>query len=86
MTGEKEKVRLDNIALEDKFDKNFVDALKKEFGDEITLAGIVLIHKPVTPIIVNHETQKEVEDKVIHIQSPDGKLIDRISNVMKQVK
>lgn len=80
-----EKIILDNVLIEALFDPGFVARLKKEFGGEMTLAGIFLILKPATPVVISHENQKDIDTRRVHIHSPDEQAIDKISHILEKV-
>ncbi len=85
MPAKKEKVILENVSIEKILDNNFVNLFKKEFGNDAIPIGIIFISRLI-PIIVNHEDQNEVDNRIVHINSQDEQLIEKIVKVFEQVK
>ncbi|MBI4447187.1 MAG: hypothetical protein HY645_14930 [Acidobacteria bacterium] len=85
MTRIAEKIVLDNVLLEELFEPGFVARLRKEFDGEVMIAGIFLISRPATPVVISHENQKDIETRRVHINSPDEQSLDKVSRVLEKV-
>lgn len=81
---QKEKVRVNNTSIENLINKNFLESIEKEVGQDIIPISIVFIKKPATPIIISHENQKEIEDKILHINCLDESILDKLAKLLEK--
>lgn|SRR3989338_8016278 len=86
MPVKKERVSLEGILVENLIDKTFMESLRKNVDSELRPVGIVLVDKSGVPLVVTHETPRDIESRIVHIQSPNELLIDRIVKVFEEAK
>ena len=84
-----EKLLIENKLLKDFLKDDFTNKLDK-FG-KIFPISIVFINeierdgkKISNPIIISHQNNEEVKNKIIHVESPDSDLIDKIVKLIEE--
>ncbi|QQG40149.1 MAG: hypothetical protein HYS81_01935 [Candidatus Aenigmatarchaeota archaeon] len=81
-----ESVRLHGVGLGDLFDKEFASNLS-QMDKDIMPASIVLVkvknNMPI-PLIMSHQNKKEVEDKILHIESPDPEFLQKVKSMISR--
>jgi len=77
-----EKVQIENVTLNDIFKEEFIKKVSK-LGKSIFPITVVFINeferdgkKQAYPLVLSHQSSKEVETKILHIESPDTDLLD----------
>lgn len=82
-----EKVRLDNSSVGKLLNQTFFKKIT-ELEEGIEPAFIILVknkdNKSI-PLIINHQNSKEVEDKIIHIESADQEFLNKIKNIIQSL-
>jgi hypothetical protein len=86
MAIKKERLSVDGVWVEEFVDKRLVTALRKELGEQFSPVGLVFISESGVPVLVNHETRAEIQNRVVHIQSPDEQLMDKFVKVIEEAK
>lgn len=84
-----EKFLVENQSLKELFNKDFLEKLNK-LDKNIFPATVFFVKeferngkKMVTPLILSHQNNKEVQNNILHIESPDTKLLD---NFIKMIE
>ena len=80
-----EKVNLNNVVIDQLLTAKFVDKIKEL---DLNAISLVLIPKDTAngvPIIISHENSKEINDKKIHIMCLDQKMLNSISDKLKEL-
>ena len=87
MAEEIEKVRLDKISITQLLNENFVKELDelKEGIIPITVVMITTKNNVPIPLIISHQNKKEVEEKIIHIESPDSNFLNKIKDIIQKL-
>ena len=76
-----EKVQIENVTLNDIFKEEFIKKVSK-LGKSIFPITVVINEferdgkKQAYPLVLSHQSSKEVETKILHIESPDTDLLD----------
>ncbi len=87
MAEEVEKIRLDKVSLSQLFNQNFINKLD-ELKEDVFPNAIILIKTKDSvsmPLIISHQNKKEVEGKIIHIESPDSDFLNKIKNMLQKL-
>jgi len=82
-----EKIRLDNKSASQLLNPDFVKQLS-ELKQDIIPASIVLIKTKDNisiPLVISHQSKKEIEEKIIHIESPDQEFLDKVKNIIEKM-
>jgi len=85
-----EKVQIENVTLNDIFKDEFIKKVKK-LGKNIFPITVVFINefdkdgkKQAYPLVLNHQSNKEVENKILHIESPDTDLLESFVKLLEK--
>jgi hypothetical protein len=88
---EVEKYKFNNISIKDLLKKEVVEELEKG-GFNIFPVSLVFINeegeakkKIVCPIVVSHQNNKEVQDKVIHLDCPNNKMLELFTRLLEKL-
>ncbi len=83
---EVEKIKLENIVLNQLLNESFLNKFK-EMETDINVVSIVFASKnpKSAPIILSHENTKEIETKQIHVVCPDGEKLKEFSKILKEL-
>ncbi len=81
---EQEKVKIKDILVRDLLNEKFLKSLEDKEGRFVPTA-IVLYYEAggdkkvlSVPIIISHENSKETEERIVHVNCSDEKIIDKI--------
>ena len=83
---EVEGLRINGFLIEDILKEDFVKELNKD-APNLDIAALIFVKKDKTPpvtIILNHQSSKEIEEKVLHLNCPDGDLLKKFSEIIKK--
>ncbi len=74
-------------------DRDLISRLAAESKTEISTVGLILVSSrregdklKEIPIVISHQNPKEIQDGVLHIESPDSKLIEITAKFFESVK
>ena len=81
--AQKEKVRVNNISIEKLINSDLLQSIKK-LDENIIPISIVFLKKPATPILVGHENQNEIDNKLIHINCLDESILDKMTKILEK--
>ena len=87
MAEEVEKIRLDKISLSQLFNENFVNKLE-ELKEEILLNAVILMktkNNVSIPLIISHQNKKEIDGKIVHIESPDSDFLNEVKEIIQKL-
>ena len=80
-----ERVKVDNVVLQDLLDEKFVSELKK-IDLNVSLVSAIFVSKvdgKQIPIFMAHDNDKDVEARHLHIQCPDEALLKKNIRVIE---
>ncbi len=90
------KVTITNLVLRDLLKEKFVTELDKlcnELKIEITPISLILIseskdekEKKIEPIILGHDTKKNIMDNKINLESGNQQILDKVIEILKKVE
>ena len=92
MKTQPERIRVNTVLIRDLLDKKFLDLMEKE---ELKLDPVSLIFicnketegkRQLIGIAMNHQNDKELEDKILHIDCIDPDIMDNMLKVLEKVK
>ncbi|MBS3054722.1 MAG: hypothetical protein J4431_04250 [Candidatus Aenigmarchaeota archaeon] len=83
MPARTERVSFEGFQIADVLNKKFTEKLSAEFGKSVIPVGLVLIKEPATPITINHENQKEIEERIVHVFSRDEETLQKMIKVLE---
>jgi hypothetical protein len=85
-----EKVRLEGTALKDVFNEDFLSKIA-DTGDNIFPISIAFVREfekdgklHSSLITLSHQTNEEVKNKVLHIESEDPELLDMFLKIIER--
>jgi hypothetical protein len=85
-----EKVRLEGTALKDVFNEDFLSKIA-DTGDNIFPISIAFVREfekdgklHSSLITLSHQTNEEVKNKVLHIESEDPELLDTFLKIIER--
>jgi hypothetical protein len=84
-----ERVIIEKKFLKDIFRKEFLDIIQKVGGNVFPISVILLNEvvneksKMAFPIVINHQNKEEVNNGILHIESPNTDLVDKLSKLME---
>ena len=83
--GEVEGVRLKGFLVRDFIKEEFLKKIQENKVDVEPIALVFLDKdvKQLTLATLNHQSPKEVEDKILHIQSQNEKLLEGFTNAIE---
>ena len=84
-----EKLIIDGKTLSEIFDKSFMEKISK-LGKNIFPVNAVFIYeiqekenKQSIPIIINHNSRLEIENKVLHVECVEPVLLESIGKIIE---
>lgn len=87
-----EKVLIEHASLKDIFKEEFLEKLN-ESGKDIFPVTIVFMNefdvegkKQAYPIVLNHISNDEVKNKVLHVESPNSELLELFIRIIEKRK
>lgn len=87
-----EKFVVDKISISDLIKDEFLNKLK-EIDKNIFPVSLVFISergdgeiKQAFPLLFMHQTNEEVKNKLMHIESPDTKLVESVTKLIEKTK
>ncbi len=85
---EVEGVRIKGFLIEDIMKENFLKEMQKN-GIKSNVVGLVFMvennKKKFLPIILSHQNNKEVEDKIIHLDSQNSTILNKFVELIKRL-
>jgi hypothetical protein len=76
-----EKVRLEGVTIRDVLKEDFIKAI----GQEYSPALLLLINKEGKMMtILSHQNPEELVKKIIHVESQDPKVVERLSKFLEK--
>ncbi len=79
-----EKVKITDVFLEDFINEDFMKQLKQEIDTDVVPISLVFMKKHSVPIIISHENPQELENKIVHISSPDEETIKKLTKIIEK--
>ncbi|MFA5724595.1 MAG: hypothetical protein WC979_10155 [Candidatus Pacearchaeota archaeon] len=81
---EVESVKLKGTLISDLLKEEVI----KSIGEEVDTVALILMKKngknsPPTSIVLNHRSEEEVKDKILHIDCSDSKFLDKIIKILE---
>lgn len=79
-----ERFQLSNVSLKDIFKDDFIGYLTKINKDLFPVTVVIIKEfeengkKQAIPLILSHQNNAEVKNKLLHIESPDTDLLDTV--------
>jgi len=85
-----EKFILENFCLKDMFKEDFIRKLDSIHGDVFPVTVVFINEteeegvKNGFPIIFNHQSKEEVDKKLLHVESSNTELIERVVKILEE--
>ncbi len=83
-----EGVKIINVSVNELLKQDFLEKIKKM---DLNAVSLVLVYekgdkqkKIIFPIVLNHQNKLEVQNKIMHLQSPDSSLLDDLVKLFKK--
>lgn len=85
--AEEESLRLNGIDIKKLLNKDFVGKLEELKEDIVPISIIIVKAKDSmpTPLIIGHQNKKEVDDKILHIGSPDSNFLNKVKEIIEHL-
>ena len=85
---EVEGARLKNILIRDLLKEDIINYLDKNKTNVEPVAIVFMdkTTKPESPIVINHQSIKEIEQKILHFQSQNPESLQKILSIIKNRK
>ncbi len=84
MPVKSEKVEITDISITEMLNPEFSKALKKGFEDLEPVTIVFVNKKTSMPLLVSHENQNEIDQKIAHIQCKDDALLNKFVKMLEK--
>jgi len=85
-----EKFVIENIAISDLIKEDFLEKLKK-IDMNIFPVSLLFINekekegvKQAFPLILNHQNNEEVKNRILHVESPNTELVKALTKILEE--
>ena len=84
-----EKFALEGITINDLIKEDFLEKLKKREENIFPISLVFLSEKSkekmklVSPLILSHQSNEEINNKILHIESPDSNLVESLKEILE---
>ncbi|MEA3342856.1 MAG: hypothetical protein U9Q92_01700 [archaeon] len=82
---ETEKVRISGVVIEDLLNEKFLKKIKEKETKIIPIFLALNIPKEKNIVVLTHENEKEVEDKILHINSGTQQTLDTFVKILEEI-
>jgi len=85
-----EKFMIENISISDLIKEDFLKKIEK-IDSNIFPVSLLFISekgegkiKQASPLILNHQSNEEVKNRILHIESPDTELVESVTKILEE--
>jgi len=85
-----EKFVLEGITINDLIKEDFLEELRKKGGNIFPISLVFINEKSnekmklVSPLILSHQNNEEINNKILHIESPDSNLVESLKAMLEE--
>jgi hypothetical protein len=86
MSVKKEKVEMQDVRISELIDKQFYTKLTGELPTLDVTALVFIDKKTNIPLVVSHQSEEEINKKVVHLDSKNEETLDTFIRILQKEK
>lgn len=90
--SKKEKIRLNDLSIRDLINPKFEKEIEKK---DLSIIPISLVFidvkksknkiKKISPIILSHQNDKEIKNKILHLECPESEILEKMEKILEEM-